>query len=132
MVVDGLAVGLLRVSERESAVFIDQVEITPKYQGQGIGTSLINDLLARGRPVDLGVLKVNVDARRFYERLGFRVTGETETHYNMRADRYHPTQAHSHLVGKAPCRLRTHPRSGKGVSEPPFFHDLCASRSAFS
>ena len=89
VVVDGLAVGLLRVSERESAVFIDQVEITPKYQGQGIGTALIKDIVARGRPVDLGVLKVNVDARRFYERLGFRVTGETETHYNMRAEPSH-------------------------------------------
>ena len=94
VVVDGLAVGLLRVSERESAVFIDQVEITPKYQSQGIGTSLINDLLARGRPVELGVLKVNVDARRLYERLGFRVTGETETHYNMRAER-HSIATHS-------------------------------------
>ena len=80
---------LLRVSERESAVFIDQVEITPKYQSQGIGTALIKDIVARGRPVDLGVLKVNVDARRFYERLGFRVTGETETHYNMRAEPSH-------------------------------------------
>ena len=89
VVVDGLAVGLLRVSERESAVFIDQVEITPKYQSQGIGTSLINDLLARGRPVELGVLKVNVDARRLYERLGFRVIGDTETHYNMRAEPSH-------------------------------------------
>ena len=89
MLVDGLAVGLLRVSERESAVFIDQVEIVPDYQGRGIGTALINDLLARGRPVDLGVLKVNVDARRLYERLGFRVTGDTETHYHMRAEPAH-------------------------------------------
>ena len=86
MLVDGLAVGLLRVSERESALFIDQVEIVPDYQDRGIGTALINDLLARGRPVELGVLKVNDDARRLYERLGFRVTGETETHYNMRAE----------------------------------------------
>ena len=76
VVVDGRAVGILRVSERESAVFIDQIEIVPKYQGQGIGTALIKDIVARGRPVDLGVLKVNVDARRFYERLGFRVTGK--------------------------------------------------------
>ena len=86
MVVDGIAVGYLRTSERESAVFIDQVEIPPKYQDRGIGTALINDLLARGRPVELGVLKVNADARRLYERLGFRVIGDTETHYNMRAE----------------------------------------------
>ena len=86
MVVDGHAIGYLGVSERESAVFIDQVEITPKYQGRGIGTALINDLLARGRPVELGVLKMNGDARRLYERLGFRVTGETERHYHMRGE----------------------------------------------
>ena len=86
VLVDGRAVGLLRVSERESAVFIDQVEIVPDYQGQGIGTSLINNLLARGRRVELGVLKVNVDARRLYERLSFRVIGDTETHCHMRAE----------------------------------------------
>ena len=33
VLVDGLAVGLLRVSERESAVFIDQVEIVPDLPG---------------------------------------------------------------------------------------------------
>ena len=89
MLVHGRAVGLLRVSERESATFIDQIEIVPEYQGRGIGTALINNVLARGRPVELDVLKVNVDARRLYERLGFRVTGETETHYNMRAEPAH-------------------------------------------
>ena len=89
MLVDGHAIGYLGVSERESATFIDQIEIVPNYQGQGIGTALINNVLARGRPVDLGVLKVNDDARRLYERLGFRVIGETETHYNMRAEPSH-------------------------------------------
>ena len=86
VLVDGLAVGLLRVSERESAVFIDQIEIVPDFQGRGIGTALIKDIVARGRPVDLGVLKVNVDARRFYERLGFRVISDNEKHYQMRAE----------------------------------------------
>ena len=33
-------------------------------------------------PVELQVLKVN-PARRLYGRLGFQVTGETETHYLM-------------------------------------------------
>ena len=89
VLVDGLAVGLLRVSESESAVFIDQVEIVPDYQDRGIGTALINDLLARGRPVELGVLKVNDDAGRLYERLGFRVISDNEKHYQMRAEPAH-------------------------------------------
>ena len=88
VVVDGHAIGLLGVSEREGATFIDQIEIVPDYQGRGIGTALINNVLARGRPVELDVLKVNADARRLYERLGFRVTGETETHYHMRVERH--------------------------------------------
>ena len=86
VLVDGIAVGYLRTSECESAVFIDQVEIVPDYQGRGIGTSLINDLLALGRPVELGVLKVNDDAGRLYERLGFRVISDNEKHYQMRAE----------------------------------------------
>ena len=89
VLVDGIAVGLLRVSERESALFIDQVEIVPDYQGRGIGTALINDLLARGRPVELRVMKVNADARRLYERLGFRVIDDNEKHYHVRAEPSH-------------------------------------------
>ncbi len=38
---------------------------------------------SRGVPVRLRVLKVN-PARRLWERLGFRVARETETHYEMR------------------------------------------------
>ena len=44
----------------------------------------------------------------------------------------HPSQAHSHLIGKAKDRLRTHARYGKGATEAPFFHDSCAPTSAFS
>ena len=44
----------------------------------------------------------------------------------------HPPQAHSHLIGKAKGRLRTHARFGKATTKPPFFHDSCAATSAFS
>lgn len=90
VLVHGHIIGYLRVSERESATFIDDIEIVPDYQGKGIGTALINNIVAQGRRVELDVLKANVDARRLYERLGFRVTGETETHYRMRAESTRP------------------------------------------
>jgi RimJ/RimL family protein N-acetyltransferase len=45
---------------------------------------LIRDVLSHRRPVELGVFKINVRARRLYERLGFTVVGETETHHRMR------------------------------------------------
>ena len=51
-------------------------EIALQYQGRGIGTALIGDLLAEanegGVPVRLRVLRTDRPASRLYERLGFR------------------------------------------------------------
>jgi ribosomal protein S18 acetylase RimI-like enzyme len=86
---DGVAVGVFRVERREDSIFLSNIGITPAYQGRGIGTKLIQDLLekatARGVPVELRVLKVN-PARGLYERLGFAVIGESETHWEMRRE----------------------------------------------
>jgi ribosomal protein S18 acetylase RimI-like enzyme len=80
-------VGVFRVERREDSIFLSNIGIRPAYQGRGIGTKLIQDLLdegrARGVPVELRVLKVN-PARDLYERLGFTVTEEFETHWQMR------------------------------------------------
>ena len=55
-----------------------------------IGTSLIRSLIEQahqnGRPVALQVLKVNTRARTLYEKLGFAITDETDTHYIMRTN----------------------------------------------
>lgn len=82
---EGADVGVLRVQDRAEEIFLAVIEILPAYQKRGIGTQVIRQLLARAerqqKPVALRVLKANVDARRLYQRLGFGVTGETETHY---------------------------------------------------
>jgi ribosomal protein S18 acetylase RimI-like enzyme len=87
VLVGGVAVGVFRVERREDGIFLSNIGITPAYQGCGIGTRLIQDLQdegqARGMPVELQVLKVN-PARWLYERLGFGVVGESETHWEMR------------------------------------------------
>jgi ribosomal protein S18 acetylase RimI-like enzyme len=87
VLVDGIAAGVFRVERREDCTFLSNIGITPAYQGRGIGTRLIQDLLdegqARGVTVKLQVLKVN-PARSLYERLGFFVVGESETHWEMR------------------------------------------------
>jgi ribosomal protein S18 acetylase RimI-like enzyme len=80
--------GVVSVVEREEEIFLANIAVTPDLQGQGIGTSVIQQVLDEakrsGKPVVLQVLKVN-PARRLYERLGFSVTGENETHYFMKA-----------------------------------------------
>jgi ribosomal protein S18 acetylase RimI-like enzyme len=66
---------------------VGMVEVLPEWQGRGIGTSVVRSVLARGqqgaKPVVLRVLRVNQRARRLYEREGFEVVSETETHFRM-------------------------------------------------
>jgi ribosomal protein S18 acetylase RimI-like enzyme len=87
VVVDGRDVGVLQTEQRKDSHFLANVEISPPFQGQGVGTAIVRDLVAeartRGVPVTLQVLKENPGARRLYERLGFAVTGETETSHQM-------------------------------------------------
>ena len=79
-------IGWVIFTRSDDQIQINDLYILPEYQRRGIGSHLLSKLLEEARekhiPVRLGVLKVN-PARRFYEKLGFRVVGETETHYQM-------------------------------------------------
>jgi ribosomal protein S18 acetylase RimI-like enzyme len=87
VVVNGREAGVVAVERRSSEVYLANIEVMPAYQGRGLGTAIIRDILAgaqaAGLPVALQVLKVN-PARRLYDRLGFTITGETPTHFLMR------------------------------------------------
>lgn len=89
VVVEGKDVGVLKVEERDGKPFLGLIEIAPGYQGQGLGTRIIRDLLAdthlRGQALTLHVLKTNPRARALYERLGFVIVEEREKRYVMRA-----------------------------------------------
>jgi len=66
---------------------IVEIQIAPEFQGRGIGTEVLRDIIEIGREnrlkVALGVLKVNEKAERLYEKLGFKIIGETNTHFLM-------------------------------------------------
>jgi ribosomal protein S18 acetylase RimI-like enzyme len=83
----GDPVGCISVDREPSRILLGVIEIAPAYQGQGIGSCLIQQLCdeadAGGVLLELQVLKVN-PAKRLYERLGLVTVGETETHYLMR------------------------------------------------
>lgn len=87
VVAGGKDAGFLRVSEKETEIVLISIRLLPQFQNQGIGTKLIKDVLneasRKNKPVCLQVLKTN-PAKRLYEKLGFRVFGETETHFLMR------------------------------------------------
>jgi ribosomal protein S18 acetylase RimI-like enzyme len=81
----GEVVGRLRVVRDQAGVELAGIQLLPAFQGRGIGTSIIRDLQVsaarEGVPLRLGVEKGNLGARRLYERLGFRLTGETDAEY---------------------------------------------------
>jgi ribosomal protein S18 acetylase RimI-like enzyme len=83
---DDGTIGYLELVVHDDHLEVANIEVSPRHQGRGIGTSLLKSILEEGRrsghAVRLQVLKVNT-ARRLYERLGLVQTGETETHYLM-------------------------------------------------
>lgn len=85
--VEARDVGVIAVTRRPSELFLDNIQLVPDYQGQGLGTALIRDLQgearAEGMPVALRVIVSN-RARMLYERLGFVITGQSDTHYHLR------------------------------------------------
>ena len=80
---DGREIGFLKLTESDGVISLAQIFVVPDHRRKGVGTTLLRDILARDLPVRLRVLKVNADARRLYERLGFRVVDETATHLHM-------------------------------------------------
>ncbi len=87
--VDGKPVGMWEVLKGNDSWFLARVALLTPYQNAGIGSALIGALLADAnesrRVVFLQVLKTN-PAKALYERLGFAVFEETETHFKMKKE----------------------------------------------
>lgn len=83
-----LDVGVLHIDRRPTELFLANILILPGSQGVGLGTAIVRDLMAEARrlnvPITLTVLRPN-PARKFYEKLGFTITGEDEFRYFMKA-----------------------------------------------
>jgi ribosomal protein S18 acetylase RimI-like enzyme len=87
---DGEPVGCRWVRRHPDALELVRLYLLPEYQGRGIGTHLMHELLAEAREAGLAVrLRVlkGSPARRLYDRLGFTVTREIETHDYMEFQR---------------------------------------------
>jgi GNAT superfamily N-acetyltransferase len=84
--VDGQLAGLLASKEHAEHVQLVKVFLLPPFQGRGIGTRLVRQVLAQAaaqeRPVRLRVLRVN-PAQRLYLRLGFVLIDETPERLTM-------------------------------------------------
>lgn len=83
---DGERAGIQVVERAPDQVRLLQLFILPEHQRKGIGTRLVQRLIAETKesrlPLRLRVLQVN-PARVFYSRLGFRVVDRTAEHVYM-------------------------------------------------
>ncbi len=80
-------IGLINVTENDELTYIKSILIHSSAQGKGVGTKVTTDIIQRSRlankRVELQVFKINKLARVLYEKLGFKITGQTDLHYKM-------------------------------------------------
>jgi GNAT superfamily N-acetyltransferase len=83
----GVDVGILAMSRQPDCINLHQMFILPEYQGRGIGEAYMKILIKGAAvpqvPIRLQVLKVNPRAFAFYQRMGFKRTGENDDHFLM-------------------------------------------------
>jgi len=81
-------IGYVETEISENHIAITGIYILEQFQNLGFGTAVIEKTIKsatkKGLSVKLGVLKVNHNAIRLYERLGFKLESETGTHFKMK------------------------------------------------
>ena len=83
-------IGTVEIKEEEDRIFICSLYILPGYQGKGIGSGIIAKYVKKAaeakKGVELEVLKLNVNAIRLYDRLGFKIVGGDDSKFFMFKD----------------------------------------------
>ena len=80
----GRDIGFYNVITSDDKYEIGNICIIPEYQGRGIGTAVLRELLSKNvdKEISLQYFKCN-PVGNLYKRLGFKQTGETAYHYQM-------------------------------------------------
>lgn len=84
IVIDNNIVGCLLITNKDDGILLDEIFIEEEYRNNGIGTSIIKDILKSNNIVYLWVYKDNIKAINLYKRLNFIVINETNTRYYMK------------------------------------------------
>lgn len=87
--VDGSPIGVLQLFEAGDEIDIGEIQISPVYQGQGLGlgTKVLSDVINRAKTdsknITLSTGLKNEGAVRLYQKLGFTETRRSDTHIHM-------------------------------------------------
>ncbi len=86
VLIQKLAVGAMLIIRNEAEIHLVDLALLPEYRDRGIGTFLLQNLLAEAaqtrKPVRLHVIQVN-RAFQLYQRLGFSTVGNNGIHLAM-------------------------------------------------
>ncbi|MGW4475767.1 GNAT family N-acetyltransferase [Nonomuraea sp. NPDC004354] len=87
---EGMLVGAVAWTETDDLVDIDRLVVDPRAHRQGIGRTLVAELLDRadGRTTVVSTGRGNVPARTLYERLGFTRIEDIEVISGLWITRY--------------------------------------------
>lgn len=84
---EGRRAGMVQIFEEADALEVGELQIQPDGQNHGLGTAVLQDLIARAhgmeKSVKLSLGLKNEKAYRLYQRLGFRCVERSETHFHM-------------------------------------------------
>lgn len=87
IVSNGRPAGRIWVERTDEYILVVDIALLPAYRNAGIGSFLFRELMKEAddarKTLRLTVSKSNAGAMRFYGRLGFNVTGETDLDCRM-------------------------------------------------
>lgn len=79
---DGIVKATVKIEDIGEKTKISEFFVDPFFQGEGIGTKILNNVIEKSKEVFLYVLDKNERAIRFYVKMGFKYTGEKEEFLN--------------------------------------------------
>ena len=75
---DGIVKATVKIEDVGEKTKVSEFFVDPFFQGEGIGTKILNNVIEKSKEVFLYVLDKNERAIRFYVKMGFKYTGEKE------------------------------------------------------
>lgn len=79
---DGIVKAMVKIEDVAEKTKVSEFFVDPFFQGEGIGTKILNNVIEKSKEVFLYVLDKNERAIRFYVKMGFKYTGEKEEFLN--------------------------------------------------
>ncbi len=79
--------GVIGWQDKPDYIWFGPIFILPEYQGNGIGSILVKQFMDRANTENISLklqtLKMNLGAKKLYEKLGFKVILESDIYWQM-------------------------------------------------